>query len=115
MDLCALRDNSGSVPADCNDLAQRAPTLINLLIAENAFLDSLLKKAEPVITEISALSDTIELSPAFCSSLPYGLAYLLIENEDPALSAVFRSRYEKETAKIRSRLKGTLKEIREVY
>lgn len=116
MDLCALRTKSGDVPGDCEDLMQRAVGMLNLLIAENAFLDSLIKKQAMVIASISQLPDTVELSPILCASvLPYGLACLLIQNEDSAAASFFRSKYETESYKIRASLKGESRQITEVY
>lgn len=116
MDLCALRTKSGAIPADCEDMTQRAVGLINLLIAENAYLDSLLKNQNIVISTITELTDTVELSPILCSVvLPYGLACLLLQNEDENTAAFFRNRYESEMLKIQSRLKGRITEITEVY
>ncbi len=116
LDLCALRNTNGTIPNDCEDLRQRAVGLLNLLIAENAYLDSLIKKQNIVISIITSLSDTIELSPLLTSVvLPYGLAFLLIQNEDAGSAAFFRAKYENEKAKIQSQLKGVIKEITEVY
>ncbi|PKM62396.1 MAG: hypothetical protein CVU97_05635 [Firmicutes bacterium HGW-Firmicutes-21] len=116
LDLCSFRTKSGAVPPDCEDLTQRAVGLLNLLIAENAYLDSLIKKQGIVISSITSLSDTVELSPVLCAVvLPYGLACLLIYNEDAAAAALFKSKYEGETLKIRAGLKGELKQITEVY
>lgn len=116
LDLCALRNTNGSIPNDCEDLRQRAVGLLNLLIAENAYLDSLIKKQNIVISTITSLADTIELSPILTSVvLPYGLAFLLIQNEDAGTAAFFRAKYESEKAKIQSQLKGVIREITEVY
>ncbi len=116
MDLCALRSVNGSIPYDCEDLTQRAVGLLNILIAENAYLDSLIKKQDIVITSIASLLDTVELSPVLCSVvLPYGLACLLINDENPSGGSFFKSRYEAEAQRIRDSLKGELKQITEVY
>jgi len=116
MDLCALRTKNSTIPVDCEDLTQRALSLLNLLIAENAYLDSLIKKTDIVISTITTLTDSISLSPVLCSVvLPYGLACLLIQNEDINAAAFFRNKYESEKTKIQAGLKGTLHEITEVY
>jgi len=116
LDLCALRNANGSIPADCEDLRQRAVGLLNLLIAENVYLDSLIKKQNIVISIIASLSDPIELSPILISVvLPYGLAWLLIQNEDANTAAFFKAKYESERVRIQSQLKGVIKDITEVY
>jgi hypothetical protein len=116
LDLCALRNTNGSIPADCEDLKQRAVGLLNLLIAENAYLDSLIKKQKIVISIITSLSDKIELSPLLTSVvLPYGLAFLLIQNEDSSTASFFRAKYESEKNRIQSQLKGVIQGITEVY
>ncbi|MDD4164127.1 MAG: hypothetical protein PHD66_02755 [Eubacteriales bacterium] len=116
MDLCALRNKSGAIPSDCSDLTQRATALINILIAENAYLDSLIKKQALTINPITELSNTVELSELICAAvLPYGLACLLIQNEDTGEAMFFKSRYEFEKAKIQSEIKGVLTPIKEVY
>lgn len=116
MDLCALRSKTGSVPANCGDLVQRAPALLNLLLAENAYLDALIKKQPISISTVTKLDDALTVSPIICASvLPYGLACLLIDNEDAASAAFFRNKYETERAKVHSQIKATLHSISEVY
>lgn len=116
MDLCALRTKNNTIPSDCEDMTQRATGLINLLIAENAYLDSLIKKQNLVISTIVALTDTVTVSPLLCAVvLPYGLAFLLIQNEDNNAAMIFKNKYEVERAKIQSELKGVLTSITEVY
>lgn len=116
MDLCALKTKNNTIPVDCEDLTQRALGLLNLLIAENAYLDSLIKKNNIVISTITALSDSVELSPILCAvALPYGLACLLIQSEDTNIATYFKNKYESERIKIKSELKGITKDITEVY
>lgn len=116
MDLCALRTTSNTIPTDCADFTQRATGLLNLLLAENAYLDSLIKNEPIIIPAISALTDTVNMSAVICAILlPYGLACLLIQNEDANAAAFFKMKYETEKAKIQSNIKGRLASITEVY
>lgn len=51
----------------------RALGLINLLIAENAFLDARLKKTDPAVNPITALTDEIGQSAEIVSrAMPTG-------------------------------------------
>lgn len=74
MDILALRFPDGDIPASCDDMTGRALGLINLLITENAFLDARLKKSDPAVVPITALSDEIGQSAEIVSrAMPYGL------------------------------------------
>ena len=74
-----------------DDMTGRALGLINLLITENAFLDARLKKSDPAVVPITALSDEIGQSAEIVSrAMPYGLASLLILNENATLASLLR-------------------------
>lgn len=93
--LLACKNNDGSDNPDCEDYIARAPSLINILLAENIKLERLLsgdKKARP--TPIAFMEDEVKCHELLAYDvLPYGLASLLVIDEDPELSNVLYERY----------------------
>ena len=85
VDICALRSSLTNVPTDIDDLKQRAPALINLLLAENSSLDCRIRRVEHQVLKIDSLDGQIPCSDIVASAvLPYGLARLLMLGEDDA-------------------------------
>ncbi|MBR2901172.1 MAG: hypothetical protein IKC39_02875 [Clostridia bacterium] len=94
LDLCGLRKPDGTIPKDAEDLHQRALSLINLLLAENAEIDCRIRRIEHKTSNIVSLDDRLDCSDIIASSvLPYGLARLLILGEDDALASNFHNLY----------------------
>jgi len=110
MDILALRFPDGDIPASCDDMTGRALGLINLLITENAFLDARLKKSDP------ALSDEIGQSAEIVSrAMPYGLASLLILNENATLASLLHGLYTAALNEISHSYGAGVEQIKEVY
>lgn len=94
LDLCGLVKENSEIPSDAADLKQRAVSLLNIVIAENAVIDGRIKKAEHKVAKISSLEDTVDCCDIICSSvLPYGLARLMMLGEDDRLAADFNKLY----------------------
>ncbi len=94
VDVCALRSSITDAPTDIADLQERAPSLINLLLAENSSLDCRIRKAEHEVLKIDSLDDEMPCSDIVASAvLPYGLARLLMLGEDDALVAEIERLY----------------------
>jgi hypothetical protein len=94
LDLCGLRKSDGKIPNDVSDMQQRAVALINLLLAENAEIDSRIRRIEHRVESIVSLDDKLVCSDIVSSSiLPYGLAQLLVLGEDDELAANFHKLY----------------------
>lgn len=116
MDILALRFPDGDIPASCDDMTGRALGLINLLITENAFLDARLKKSDPAVVPITALSDEIGQSAEIVSrAMPYGLASLLILNENATLASLLHGLYTAALNEISHSYGAGVEQIKEVY
>ncbi|MBO4277493.1 MAG: hypothetical protein J5925_03735 [Clostridia bacterium] len=95
LDLCALRETDASIPADCADATQRAPALINLLLAENAKLDARVSGEEAEVHSITSLTDTVPACDLVAAGvLPYGLARLLLTGDDDYAAQKLGEMYE---------------------
>lgn len=100
---------------------QRAPHLINLLLAETADLEESLKGGESVpgqaILQISDLGEPLGLEDAILYSLiPLGLASLLIQEEEPERASFFMQLYQREKSALRARaLRGKRHKIRRSF
>ena len=106
----------GGIPATADDLSARSVSLINILIAENSFLNGLLDPdaAAPVL--ISSLDDTVSLDAKLLgSALPYGLCALLMLPDDPDEAALLHNRYVQAIVRIKSELPAKRQDITEVY
>ncbi len=92
--LIACKNTDGTDNADCNDYLTRAPSLISILLAENIKIDRMLRndyQARPL--PISELDERVNCHELVAYGiLPFGLASLLVADEDPELS---HSLYEK--------------------
>ena len=116
LDLCALRETNGTIPSDSADLTQRAPALINVLLAENAWLDARISKTDLTLHTISALTDTVSVNALLAGSVfPYGLARLLMTGEDDAAAAKFGELYEAARAEALRSGRAVSESITEVY
>ena len=116
MDILALRFPDVDIPVSCEDMTGRALGLINLLIAENAFLDARLKKTDPAVNPITALTDEIGQSAEIVSrAMPYGLASLLILNENATVASLLHGLYTAALNEVSHSYGAGIAPIREVY
>lgn len=116
LDLCGLRKSDGSLPSDISDLTQRAPALINILLAENASLDGRITKTEQTVSSIALLSETLSISDILSASvLPYGLAALLMSGEDDEVAKEMKTLYASARENALSFGKARVESISEVY
>lgn len=93
--LLACKNTDGSDSADCNDYISRAPALISILLAENLKIDRLLRNDYSVRPmPLEDLNDKINCHELVAYGiLPFGLASLLVADEDPELSHSLYERY----------------------
>lgn len=93
--LLGVKTVDGGDHADCTDYLSRAPDLINILIAETMYLDRRLKgDSEAEAVYISGLESEIAQDERLCYGvMPYGLAALLIAEEDGELYKIMREQY----------------------
>ncbi len=120
LDLCGLRDGTGGIPASCDDMIQRTPSLLCTIAAEYAFIDkaagnkSAGNKSADAPTDLT-LDSEISLSDGLCMTvIPYLLAASLIEDEDSALAATFR-RLADTALRHFEHAKARTHEIKEIY
>ena len=116
LDIAGIRLKSGGIPATADDLSARSVSLINILIAENSFLNGLLAPGAAAPVLISSLDDTVSLDAKLLgSALPYGLCALLMLPDDPDEAALLHNRYVQAIVRIKSELPAKRQDITEVY
>lgn len=93
--LLACKNSNGSDNPDCADYVSRAPALISILLAENLKTDRLLRNDYSVRSlPISHLDEKVNCHDLVSHGiLPFGLASLLVADEDPELSHSLYERY----------------------
>ena len=70
----------------------------------------------PIATYISSLTKAIDLDDYICQTvMPYGLAALLLLDENPTSAAFFQQRYEELVRGLRSGIPTGSEEIEDVY
>ncbi len=98
LDLIAARGSDSLLPDSCADYKARALNIINICLAETAFINGVLLDTEPFIPHIDALTDDINLHPTVSYAvLPFGIASYLLLDEDSGLSDRLLSAYRRET------------------
>ncbi len=116
MDIAGIRLRSGEIPDTAGDLTARYISLINILITENTFLNSLLSDSGETPGLISEPEDTIDMHPKLLNfALPYGLCALLLMPDDMEEATVYRNQYVQAIVKIRTELPGKRSSIAEEY
>ncbi len=116
LDICGLRKADGGFPTDIGDLTQRAPALINLLLAENSSLDARIRKEEHIVRSIQNLDQELEVTDAVAFFvLPYGLARLLMLGEDDEFALQMGAIYAEQQQKALAFGKAKIHSISEVY
>jgi len=101
---------------------KNAPTLINMLIVMLDELDCFIKNKKVQENQyesqcIETLDDTVFLHPIITENImPFGLAYLLILEEDSARASVFYKRYREEKEELKNRFRSVKRHtIRNMY
>ena len=116
LDLLGLRNESGTLPMDVNDLKQRALSLINILLAENSSLDARINRCEHTVKSINTLDDNIDMSDIVVNDvLPYGLACLFMLGEDDSLAKDMNTLYSRAKDNALKFGKAKVEPITEVY
>lgn len=116
-DLLACKNADGSDSPDCTDYVSRAPALLSILLAENIHVDRLLRdnrEARPL--PVSSLDDELECHDILGRCvLPYGLASLLVADEDPELSQQLYRRYLMSIETVKGTAVAVFKQIGDCY
>ena len=70
----------------------------------------------PVCQKVFALSDTLDLDEGLCTAvLPYGLAALLISEENPALANFFHGTFQTELRNFGAALAAEFEQVEDIY
>ena len=116
LDLLGLRKEDGSYSEDTGDLYQRSLWLINILLAENSWIDYRIRLKEPDLIRIADMEEVIDCHPHILMSvIPYGLASLFLYGENTPIAREMNSRYEKARTEALKAGRAKAEAIREVY
>ena len=110
----------GTDTADTREYALRTPSLLNSLL-DRVYRFSDTYAAEetgkrPVCPKVTAMTDTLHLDEGLCTAvLPYGLAALLLSEENPALANFFHATFLTELREFGGALAAEFEPIEDVY
>lgn len=117
----AQNESTGATAtADTKEYELRAPGLINAMLndvypASDTYKPSVDGK-RPFLPDIYGMEDTLDLDAYCCMSiLPFGLAGLLLTEEDPTRADFFWQTYRERLEKARNSLPSSIEEIQDVY
>ncbi len=110
----------GTDTADTREYALRTPSLINSLLDRvYRFSDTYAPHEEgrrPVCRKVQEMSDVLDLDEAICTAvLPYGLAALLLSEENPALANFFHATFLTELRELGAAKCAEIEPITDVY
>ena len=114
LSLCGLRGSGDALPSDLADLEVRGLDFLNGLIAENTMLNRRLTGHVHPLQELTGLEETVALSERLCAVLAYGLAALMMAEEDPSLYGILDARYRAGRQQLLADGKSRVHAIREV-
>ena len=117
INIIGFKNSDGTDNADCADFIPRAPAIINTLLAETQKLDRMLRSDNSVrMIPISALGDTVRCHELIAYGLlPFGLASLLIADEDAELSRSLYDRYLVNLTRIKESVTAITHQISDCY
>lgn len=120
----AQNESTGATrTTDTNEYALRTPNILNTLLDEvypysDTYPDlSDGTKTRPSLVSVTSLDDYLDLDYYICRSvLPYGLAWLLLTEENPQQSNLFCQTYLKNLNTAKSRLPSSgIESVEDVY
>lgn len=121
LELINQRDESGEMQ-QAGDFEKNVPGYLSILTIALYELDCRIKGVPCLIDDnnppsVESLEDDLVLHSAICRGvLPYGLAFMLLLEEEPARSDSFRNMYESAVYNLeRIYTKGKRKCIKDVY
>ena len=121
LDLINQRDEVGGYET-ASDFEKNVPGYLSILTIALYELDCRIKGVPCLIDDtnppsVESLDDELVLHSAICRGvLPYGLAFMLLLEEEPSRSASFQSMYQSAVYNLeRIYTKGTRKSIKDVY
>ncbi len=115
--LLACKNSNGNDNPDCADYMSRSPSLLNILLAETLQTDRLLRRDRGAHSvPISSLDDKVACHELLAYGvLSYGLASLLVADEDPDLSRSLYARYLAGIENVRSTVSAVTHRIEDRY
>lgn len=117
----AQNESTGATDtADTKEYRLRAPSLVNSLLdraypASDTY-QTVGKGLRPVCEKVSAMEDALDLDERICTGvLPYGLAGLLLTEENPSLANFFWQTFLEQLAEARTGLPAEIEAIEDAY
>lgn len=114
-------ESTGSTnTADTKTYALRAPSLLNSVLDRCYVASDTMKMPEPgkrpICTKISTLEDEIDLDERLCTGvLPYGLAGLLLSEENPSQANFFWQTFLEQLKESAMALPSVIEAVEDVY
>ena len=110
----------GTDTADTREYALRTPSLLNSLLDRvYRFSDTYVAGEagrRPVCQKVQTMDDTLHIDEGLCTAvLPYGLAALLLSEENPALANFFHATFLTELQEFGGALAAEFESIEDVY
>lgn len=117
----AQNESTGATDtADTKEYRLRTPSLVNSLLDRVYPASDTYRAAgkglRPVCRKVSAMEDTLDLDERLCTGvLPYGLAGLLLTEENPSLANFFYQTFLEQLAEARAGLSAEIEDIEDAY
>lgn len=118
----AQNESTGATStADTKEYLLRTPSLLNSILdraytASDTYQREMSSGRRPVCPKVSAMTDHIRLDERICSGvLPYGLAGLLLAEENPSLADFFWQTFLEQLEEARRGLPAEISDIEDVY
>jgi len=110
----------GTDTADTREYALRTPALINSLLdrvyrfSDTFSVDETGRR--PVCKKVETMEDGLDLDEGLCTAvLPYGLAALLLSEENPALANFFYGTFQMELREFGAAMAAKIEPVEDVY
>lgn len=112
--------NGSTNTTDTREYAFRTPSLLNSILdqvypASDTYV-SAVNCIRPVLPSVSGMEDYLDLDDAICRNvLPYGLAALLLTEENPTLANFFWQTYLENLQRAKNSLPSEIESVEDVY
>lgn len=112
--------NGSTNTADTKEYAFRTPSLLNSILdqvykASDTYV-SAVNGIRPVLPSVTGMDDYLDLDDAICRNvLPYGLAGLLLTEENPTLANFMWQTYLENLQQARNSLTSEIEAVEDVY
>jgi len=118
----AQNESTGSTDtADTREYRLRTPSLLNSLLdraypASDTYRQAEASGMRPICPKVTEMTDPVQLDERLCTGvLPYGLAGLLLSEENPALADFFWQTFLEQLAVAKTGLAAMLEDVENVY